>query len=84
MDVPVTEEIQIFKTRPLYSLGMSQARKLITLIPSFLAMNAPLNEEIQIFNLLENEQNSPSDHGLSLGILKIKGSWIRKFMSQAR
>ena len=54
---------------------------LITLIPSFLALDAPVNEEKQISQLLENEQNSHSDHGL--GIRKIEGSEIRNIIRQA-
>ena len=37
---------------------------LIKTIPSNLALDAPLNEETKIFNLLQSEQKSHSDTGL--------------------
>ena len=36
----------------------------MTLIPSLLELDAPVNEEYHIFKLIENEQKSHSDHGL--------------------
>ena len=43
----------------------------MTFIPSFLALDAPVNEEKYIFKLIENEQKSHSDltMGYSLGII---------------
>ena len=59
----VSEKSKVFKFEILYTRHVQQVT-LIILIPSFLALVAPVNEEKEIFKLIENEQNSYSDLGI--------------------